>query len=897
MTISTDTAVSGPYTASGSAESYPFSFQGASSTEVQLTVDGFVVPATIVLNADGTGSATPVTVATVGAEVYVESNPDFTQGADFTRFGPYFPDAINPHLDRAAIRDIALRDRINRAPVLPRDGSAEGLFPVALPGGGFGWSSGTGADSGLRGDLAASSGGGIVGLIRAASGAVVRSLADWFDDQPSVMDFIPLVERVKIRLRTSTADCSSYFQAAANAANVRGGGVVRVPYGLYRMGAPLVCPNAVIGNGWVGYLSHTDPSYGSSLKYAVEMKSGVHFVGENATIKAADNISTDASPQNFALFFSLNALTDIRFEGIEFDLNGVNNKMSPNRANTGMSKENRYGRKWHAAIMFEGRYGKADDMVIRFCDFRNTAGISCVIAGRVAPVSGMGKRWLIEHCGFYDNGIDSYDHSSIFLWCDQATVRRIRAENTSVYAPSLADLSGMNALVETHGSDTLIEDIEITNANYNIFVSYNLNYQNWGGAWGYPVSNVAVRNVRIKGAKFYGIDIGFAPVINYDTATPAGVAGPRNIVIEDMSIDFSLDDTNIDPSSIPTAVAVLGSSGGYSPIDRLRVRNVHADFPTTAGVRARSAQFFVMSFQASGFTDIVVEDCSSTGFTRGEYLISDANTLVGTYTSRRNSWKNPAGGTTPALNRDGARFLAQGGVIGRMFFDNEITDTRNAIACTFTDAGDLVTAVAHGMANNETIVLDEVVTTTGITVGRTYFVINRTNDTLQFSLTAGGAAVALTGNGTGVLKPNRWAFGIVAEIGSATKVREFSVARDAIFDRAMPVVNNISLSTLTVGRLLGVAVTGTYPDTSYVTLTGGSVPVTLPGVRSTDELAFSLTDAANSEISVTHLVDGFTIFPMRTATNQVAMVLRNVTASTQFTSPGFNFRITAYPGR
>lgn len=126
MTISTDTAVSGPYTASGSVEAYPFDFQAASATELRLLANEVSVPFTATLNEDGTGSATPVSVLEAGVLVYVESNPDFTQDADFTRFGPYFPDAINPHLDRAAQRDIALKARLERTIAAP-----PGADPVA----------------------------------------------------------------------------------------------------------------------------------------------------------------------------------------------------------------------------------------------------------------------------------------------------------------------------------------------------------------------------------------------------------------------------------------------------------------------------------------------------------------------------------------------------------------------------------------------------------------------------------------------------------------------------------------------------------------------------------------------------------------------------------------------
>ncbi len=72
-------------------------------------------------------------------------------------------------------------------------------------------------------------------------------------------------------------------------------------------------------------------------------------------------------------------------------------------------------------------------------------------------------------------------------------------------------------------------------------------------------------------------------------------------------------------------------------------------------------------------------------------------------------------------------------------------------AVTFTDVGDLVTKTAHGYLNGQTIVFASVVTTTGITAGPTYFVINQTANTFQVSLTSGGAAINLVTNGTGTI--------------------------------------------------------------------------------------------------------------------------------------------------
>lgn len=93
----------------------------------------------------------------------------------------------------------------------------------------------------LRDELAASTGSGLINHLRAAAGAVARTIADSFIDRTSVMDFIPFAERVRIRLGTSVADHTPFFKAASIAVNANiatgagPGGTVYVPDGSYNV--------------------------------------------------------------------------------------------------------------------------------------------------------------------------------------------------------------------------------------------------------------------------------------------------------------------------------------------------------------------------------------------------------------------------------------------------------------------------------------------------------------------------------------------------------------------------------------------------------------------------------------------------------------------------------------
>ena len=72
---------------------------------------------------------------------------------------------------------------------------------------------------------------------------------------------------------------------------------------------------------------------------------------------------------------------------------------------------------------------------------------------------------------------------------------------------------------------------------------------------------------------------------------------------------------------------------------------------------------------------------------------------------------------------------------------------------TFTASTDTVTRTAHGYTNGMIVRFYNIVTTTGLSEGQQYYVINATANTFQVSLTEGGSAVALTNDGSATLLP------------------------------------------------------------------------------------------------------------------------------------------------
>lgn len=84
------------------------------------------------------------------------------------------------------------------------------------------------------------------------------------------------------------------------------------------------------------------------------------------------------------------------------------------------------------------------------------------------------------------------------------------------------------------------------------------------------------------------------------------------------------------------------------------------------------------------------------------------------------------------------------------YWDNSSLANGNV---TLTDTGDTVSRIAHGYQNGQEVRLYNIVSTTGIAEGKTYYVINSSSDSFQISSTPDGAAVALTTNGSASLLP------------------------------------------------------------------------------------------------------------------------------------------------
>lgn len=241
MTTETTNTFSGPYTGTGTADQeFSVTFQSTGDDEIAVWLDGELVDTSdwsFERDADGRGTVT----ATLTGEVYILSAPSLAQEADFQRFGPFFPDMVNPPLDRAARTMQVLSRRLDR--IAPHDppGAGASKFLARDAAGLPYYANGTGTDEGLREDLADTSGFTLIMHKRAESGSFARTAAQreaagMNGPGLSVLEFSSPAFDEALRAETLTnADVSfsDAFNLAFAASLSAGNGMVDAPAGHY----------------------------------------------------------------------------------------------------------------------------------------------------------------------------------------------------------------------------------------------------------------------------------------------------------------------------------------------------------------------------------------------------------------------------------------------------------------------------------------------------------------------------------------------------------------------------------------------------------------------------------------------------------------------------------------
>lgn len=157
---------------------------------------------------------------------------------------------------------------------------------------------------------------------------------------------------------------------------------------------------------------------GTGLRwYALDFQSGSQYIGleGHSTITMASGSSSDASPKdiNFMVGIVPN-LQNAVLRGIVWDMNGDNNKISPNRA-LGPGHYNPF---CCGTLNITGNNVSIDGLHITECTFKNSPGTNQIVTGQSANgVAGpLSQNIFIWKNKFINNGTDVDDHSTVYAW-------------------------------------------------------------------------------------------------------------------------------------------------------------------------------------------------------------------------------------------------------------------------------------------------------------------------------------------------------------------------------------------------------------------------------------------------------------------------------------------------
>lgn len=264
MTVSSTNAVSGPYVANGSTTVFPFTFKAMTSAEVRVTIingdtETEQSPSLYTTTLSVSGGSVTFDTAPATGNVYIYSEPLYTQETGFSSGQQFSPSVLNDALDRATVRDQDLKRRISDttaralmvpvgevAGALPPSAERVGMYLAFDAGGDPVASSGTGADAGLRTDLAAEGGASLIRYDPPWAGAIGRTIQEKLDNG--------ICDLADFGVREDVSNNSGGIQDAVDAisASSSTGAQILIPAGRIIIQDRIVATNrtiALVGHG------------------------------------------------------------------------------------------------------------------------------------------------------------------------------------------------------------------------------------------------------------------------------------------------------------------------------------------------------------------------------------------------------------------------------------------------------------------------------------------------------------------------------------------------------------------------------------------------------------------------------------------------------------------------
>lgn len=207
---------------------------------------------------------------------------------------------------------------------------------------------------------------------------------------------------------------------------------------------------------------------GGATVCALVAKTGMQIVGDgfnHSILKLKDNQSSNASPKYFNIIAANTVLSDILIDSLQFDINGANNKIN---ANNGFNC---------AAFIVSGSVAtvgvdaRVTNMKFTRNLVKNTPGNSCIGLGQSNSVGTvLGQNVEIANNIFYNNGLDTNDHSSIYAWAESVNIH-----DNLFYHPTMSNgTNGPRVACELHGARNNFHDNEVYNYFGGVYIAGNI---------------------------------------------------------------------------------------------------------------------------------------------------------------------------------------------------------------------------------------------------------------------------------------------------------------------------------------------------------------------------------------------------------------------------------------
>lgn len=214
-----------------------------------------------------------------------------------------------------------------------------------------------------------------------------------------------------------------------------------------------------------------------------------------ATFRIIDGVSTDRAVVFMCMFGTNEQLANLSWRGLEMDMNGQKNPISPSRASGNYSLLNQ------AHIFISGtpagQAALANTVTIDHCRFVNTPGVSCVVLAQSNSRGvKLGRNWRISDCAFVNGGLDTPDHSAIFAWAQDVVCQRCTFTNTIAKTQT-----GGNVAFEVHGSRQKFINNSVTNYYQGVWIDGN---ETEAVSSDITVSNNVLDKISGFGIMFYG---------------------------------------------------------------------------------------------------------------------------------------------------------------------------------------------------------------------------------------------------------------------------------------------------------------------------------------------------------------------------------------------------------